>query len=331
MTNRPTIRYVLLHGAFALCMLLPATGEASRPFHEEERAKTRWFRLLRPRMSDPSAQLAYADQLWDGGRKRGARRQYRALVRYWPSAPEAPHAQYAYARALEYRNRKTRALDEYETLMTRYMGMFPHKKVLERIFDMGEAVMERRRGRFLIFPGFHAPERAIPFFEAVVEYGPRWKRAPEAQMNIARIKNAIDRPEEAVFAYDRVELRYPRSPFVEEAAFGKARALYEIARDYPNDIDSGETALHALGLFIRNHPDSDHVEEARSLLRNQYRELARLNYQKARYYDRIARRPRAAITTYERFLEEFPDTEWSTHAQQRLEILRDKQGDQDEG
>ncbi len=331
MTNRLFIRHALLYGGLALFLLLPATGEASRPFHEEERPKTHWFRLFRPRMSDPSSQLGYADGLWDRGRKKGARRQYRALVRYWPSAPEAGHAQYAYARALEYRGQKTRALDEYETLMTRYTGMFPHTEVLQRIYDMGETAMERRRGRFLIFPGFHAPERGVPFFEAVVEHGPQWERAPEAQLNIARIKENIDRPEEAVFAYDRVEIRYPRSPFVEEAALGKARTLYQIARDYPNDIDSAETALYTLGMFVRNYPNSEHVEEAREHMRTLYRDLARLNYQKARYYDRIARRPRAAVTTYERFLEEYPDSEWSDYARQRLEVLRAKLGDQHEG
>ena len=330
MTIRPFIRSALFCGGLALFFLLPVATEASRPFHEEEREPRR-FRLLRPKMDEPAAQLQYADALQERGRMRRAQRQYRALVRYWPNTQEAAQAQYAYARLLEERGKLSRAFDQYETLMENYTGMFPHAHVLERFFEMGETIMDRRRARFLIFPGFHAPERAIPYFEAVVDYGPQWARAPEAQLNIARIKEQIDRLEEAVFAYDRVEFRYPRSPLVEEASFGKARTLYELSREAPNHVDGAETALHALGSFVRNYPDSEHVEEAREYMRTLYRELARLAYQKARYYDRIARRPQAAVTTYERFLEEFPDTEWSDTVRKRLETLRDKLGDQDEG
>jgi len=324
------MHHALLSFGIAALLLLPCAAEASRPFQEEEREPRR-FRLLRPKMDEPDAQLRHADALRERGRMRRAQRQYRALVRYWPNATEAAQAQYAYAQVLEERGKLNRAFDQYEQLMEKYTGMFPHKEVLDRIFAIGETTMERRRGRFFIFPGFHAPERAVPYFESVVEHGPQWERAPEAQLNIARIKEDTSRLEEAVFAYDRVEFRYPRSPLVEEASFGKARALYQISREHPNHVDGAETAMHALGLFIRRYPESEHVEEAREYMRTLYREIARITYEKARYYDRIARRPNAAITTYQRFLDEFPDTEWSDTARKRLDILRAQQGVENEG
>jgi len=330
MTIRPFMPHALLCFGIAALLLWPCAAEASRPFQEAEREPRR-FRLLRPKMDEPAAQLQHADALRERGRLRRAQRQYRALVRYWSNTPEAAQAQYAYAQVLEERGKLSRAFDQYEYLIENYTGMFPHKEVLGRIFDIGETAMEQRRGRFLIFPGFQAPERAVPYFESVVTHGPRWERAPEAQWHIARIKEDTDRLEEAVFAYDRLESRYPRSPFVEEAAFGKARTLYQLAREYPNHVDRAETALHALGLFVRNHPESEYVEEAREKMRTLHREIARITYEKARYYDRIARRPRAAVTTYERFLEEFPDSEWSDQARERLNTLRAKLEDQDEG
>lgn len=329
MTIRLLIRIALLSSGLAVCFTNPLAAEASRPYHEEER-EPRFFRLLRPKMDDPAAQLAYAHDLREDGRRRGAERQYRALVRYWPSSHEAAKAQYAYAQILEERGKLGRALDEYEYLMEHYTGQFPHEEVLARLYDMGQTVREERRGQFFFFPGFHAPERAIPYFEAVVANGPQWERAPEAQLKIAQIKEEIDHIEEAVFAYDRVETRYPGSPQAEEAGFGKGRTLYELSREAPNHLDGAETALHALAQFVRSYPDSEHIEEARTYMRTVYRRMARISYDKARYYDRIARRPLAAITTYERFLEEFPDTEWSDTARDRLQSLRAQQDEENE-
>lgn len=331
MTIRPFIPSAIACFGVALLLLTPVNAEASRPFHEEVREPRRFFRLLRPKMDEPVAQLRHADALRERGRLRRAQRQYRALVRYWPNAVQAATAQYRYAQVLEERGKLARAFDQYEVLLDNYTGMVPQDEVLERIFDIGETTMERRRGQFLFFPGFHAPERAVPYFESVVEHGPQWERAPEAQLNIARIKEDTSRLEEAVFAYDRVEFRYPRSPLVEEASYGKARALYELSRESPNHVDGAETALHALGMFVRSHPDSEHVEQAREYMRTLYRDIARISFQKARYYDRIARRPKAAITMYERFLEDFPDTEWSDTARQRLQTLRAQLGDDNEG
>ena len=328
MTIRVFNRSVLLCG-LTVFLLFSMSVEASRPVHEEAR-EPGWFRLLRPRMDDPAAQLAYADELREVGRRRGAQRQYRALVRYWPGTREAAQAQYAYAKLLEERSRRSRALDEYANLLEDYTGMIPHQDVRERLFDMGTTTMDERRAQFLFFPGFHAPERAIPYFEAVVKHGPQWKRAPEAQYHIGRIKEKNRRYEEAVFAYDRVGARYPRSPFAEDAAFGRARVLYRLSREAPNHLDGAETALHALASFLRSYPESEHAGQAREYMRTVYGEMARLNYERARYYDRIARRPRAAITTYERFLKEYPDSEWADQARERLDQLRTKMEEHDE-
>ncbi len=330
MINRMTRPISLLSFGLALFLLHPATVEAKRPYYEEEREPRR-FRLLRPKMDAPDRQLAYANELREAGRRRGARRQYRALVRYWPNTPEAAHAQYARAQLLEERGRLFRASEEYATLLENYTGMVPHAQVLERKFEIAETIREQRRARFLIFPGFHAPERAIPVLESIVEHGPRWERAPDAQLLIGQIKEDTGKLEEAIIAYDRVEFRYPRSPQVEEAAFGKARALYQLSQEYPNHVDGAETAMHALAIFVRNHPDSEHAPEAREYMRTLYDRLARIKFEKARYYDRIARAPKAAITSYELFLEEFPDSVYVDFAERRLETLRAKVGEKDEG
>ena len=311
-------------GVVAVLLCMTATvAEASRPYEEAERPLRRW-RLLRPAQDNPESQLEHAQDLRAQGRLRRAQRQFRALTRYWPNSDEAPLAQLGYARTLSERGRATRAFEAYEKLLEEYAGLFPHTQVLDQMYTLAEEVMERRRARFLFFPGFHAPERALPLFERIAEFGPRWERTPKAKLLIAQIKEENNKLEEAVFAYDRVQARYPRTPFAEEAAFGKGRALYTLAQRYPRDVDGIETAAYTLAFFVQSFPDSPEADTAVEYVRTLQNQLAKIAYEKARYYDRTARQPAAAIITYERFLERFPESEWSDRARRRLEKLRQK-------
>lgn len=295
-------------------------ASARRPFTETE-PQPRRFTLLRPQMDTPSEQLAYADGLRDRGRLRRAQRQYRALVRYWSNSREAAEAQFAYARVLQERNRLSRAFEEYEVLMNEFTGRFPHREVLEIKFDIAETLMERRRARFFIFPGFQAPERALPLFESIVDHGPRWDRAAEAALNVARIKERIDRWEEAVFAYERVAIRYPGTLQAKEAAFGKARSLNRLSDEYPRNLDGAETALYAFASFLQTHPDSEWADEARDSMRQLQRRIEALEFDIADFYDRRGRHPDAARIKFERFIERFPHSEKREEAEARLARL----------
>lgn len=306
-----------------LLLLLTSPLEASRPYEETERPPRR-IRLLRPAKDGPVEQLSHAQALRDEGRLWRAQRQFRALTRYWPNTQEAALAQLGYARTQAERSRATRAFDAYENLLETYAGLFPHTQVLEQMYELAETVMERRRARFLFFPGFHAPERALPLFERITRHGPRWERTPAAKLHIARIQEDIGKWEDAVLSYDRLEARHPGTPEAKEAAFGKGRALFNLAQRYPRDVDGIETAVYTLAFFVQQYPESPYADTAVEQVRTLQERLAELAYEKARYYDRIAREPVAAIITYERFLERFPDTPWSEKARVRLEKLQRK-------
>ncbi len=306
------------------------TAEAGKkPYVAEERTPRR-IRLLRPAEQTPESQLIHADQLRERGRLRRAQRQYRALVRYWPNSPEAPYAQFAYAQVLHERGRYVRAHEEYLELLSRYAGMIPHSEVLEEKFDIATVLKDRVRGNFLFFPGFHAPERALPVLESIVTHGPRWERAAKAQLLIAQIKEETGDLEAAVFAYERVETRHAGTPQAEEAAFGKARTLYALSNKYPRHLDGAETAMHILALVIQRYPDSESTEEAREQLRSLQLRIEEIEFEKALYYDRKAREPAAAILIYELFLQRFPQSEHAPEATKRLAKLREKHKGTDE-
>ena len=314
---RPTF---LVVGAFSLFVSVGAEG--GRPFTETEPEPGR-LTLLRPATDNPTDQLAHADALREAGRRRRAQRQYRALVRYWPSSPEAAIGQFRFAEMLDERGKEQRAFDAYERLLQEYPGVYPHDEVLARKFELAERVRARRRAQFLIFPGFQAPERALPMLESLLKQGPQWEYAPAAQLMMATIQEELDRLDDALLSYERVEVRYPRSPEAKTAALGRVRVMHALALDYPRHLDGVEHALQIAALFQQRHPDSPHMDEVSDWMDDLQDILAEAAFKKARYYDRIARHRTAALIAYERFLERYPETEWSDEARERLHELQE--------
>jgi outer membrane protein assembly factor BamD (BamD/ComL family) len=303
-----------------------SVGYANDPYYEEEETP---FRLpfFGPAERSPERQLTHADGLRERGRLRGAERAYRALVRFWPNTQEAAQAQYAYAMILLERGKLTRAFEEFEKLMEQYTGLFPHEEVLTQKLRIARELMGTRKGRWLFFPGFEAPERALPLLERIVENGPQWEHAPTVYLLIAEIQETLGEAEAAIAAYDVVETRYPRSEAVVDAAYGKARIMTRLAERYPRHIEGVETAYYTVMSALQQYPRAPQAEQARADMLALRNSLGAAAYQRARYYDRTAQRPAAAIIMYERFIEQFPDSPWAEAARNRLDQLKEASDD----
>jgi outer membrane protein assembly factor BamD (BamD/ComL family) len=292
----------------------------SAPYEETQR-KHSWLSFSRPSEKTPAEQKAHADRLKSEGRLKSATRAYRALVITWPGSPEAPPAQLLYAAMLEKRGKLPEAFDEYQYLMEHYAGHFPYEMILKRQFEIASSILEKKKGRFLFFGGWKAPERAIPMFEKIVRNGPRWERAAEAQFLIGKAYELSMQEDLAVGAYLIAQQRYPDSPFAEEAAFGRVRCWRTLSSENPNDEESLEQAWTAVTIFLASHPESPYAGEARAIKQELHDRRAAVNYHKAVYYDRVAHKPQAALQSYRDFVRLFPNSEWTAAAQERMDAL----------
>ena len=270
----------------------------------------------------PAQQFAYANRLRDAGSRSSASKVYRKLVKRWPESYEAPFSQFGYAQILEQRGKLRKAFDAYQLLMERYAGKYPHyHDVLQRQFDIAIVIMKKKRGGFIFFDGFESPERAIPLLEKIVQNGPQWKGAPEAQYLIGRAQEEIGEYELAVVAYLTCQNRYPSSVFAEKSAYRRAHSLYQLSKSNPYSNELLDQAWNAISVFYRIYPVSEYldvVEEYRKIL---YKRRAKVSYKVATFYDTIAIRPKAALLAYENFLRQYPGSEWAPLAQMRIETL----------
>jgi outer membrane protein assembly factor BamD (BamD/ComL family) len=315
------------------CVRLPAApttqSDADKPDRKAEAQKTpprkkpSWFH--RPAQNTPQKQLEYALRLVSEGRQAAAMKQYLALVCTWHDTPEAAKAQLAYATILEQRGRYVRAFDEFQYLMDHYVGLFPYEDVLSHQFQIANHMMTRReKGSFR--DKWSSPDEALPMFDKIVQNAPNWQQSPDAQFFQGVINENKKDYDLAIAAYEKVEHRYPSSPLAEDAAFRRAHCLYQMAKASPRDETSCRNALSALAAFRRDHPASSSSASVQALLDELNEHLADSYYQRALYYDRIAKRPRAALIAYSDFLKKFPSSRLAEKAAERVETLQKEIG-----
>ena len=297
------------------------SGTSDGQFSRLSRKSGTLFRRVRE--DDPDAQLQYAISLQEQGRLRRAARQFNALVHRWPDADEAAAAQLALARLFRERGKYERAFREYQYLIEHYEGEFPYKTVLAEQLETAESAMEMRRGGFLLLPGFQSPERAIPLFRIVISNGPNWERIPEIRLLIGRIHEDARDYADAVAAYEEVIIYHGQHEVAREAIFRKALVLERVANRNPRDARRAHAAMQALFAALREDLAPEQAEEARARIRGLRQQLEELHLEKAEFYERRGRNPRAALMTYEEFLRRYPNSDQEALVRERIAALQE--------
>ncbi len=314
---RGLLAVLLLAGALAA----PATAAAAAKPYVEQAPRRGFHPFLHPKKKAPDAQWEYVQELDRDGKTRAAAKQALALRIYWPNAPEAPRAQMLYSRQMEQRRHLQAAFDAYQYLVEHYAGRFEFNDVLGRQMQLAKTLMETKKGKFLFIPGFSAPERAIPLFEKIVASAPEGEQAAEAYYLTGVANERTYEYDKAIDAYFTALNRFPKSEFAEKAAYAQAKCHIQISTDSPNDSLAIDTASAACTLFLQRFPDSAHraeIEASRARLRDRQAANA---FARARYYDRILRKPTAAIIEYRIFVSLFPDAAQTPEARRRIEQL----------
>jgi len=279
-----------------------------------------WF-FHCPAMTNATSQFEYANSLLQKGKTKAAMSEYDALVHRWGNAPEAAKAQREYARLLEESGYYKDAFDELQYLITYYGGQFPYDEALDHQFKIANYIMTTPEARWF-FGGVMAPERALPLFEKIVENGPTWKRSAEAEFNMGMINEETKDYEAASLAYETVERRYRGGDLARDAAFRRGCCLYLAAKQTPRDEKGYRDALSALVIFVRSYPGDNNIETAQKYIDELKESLAAMYYERADFYDRIEKKPEAAIIAYKDLIRSFPASEKAQRANERIEQLK---------
>ena len=128
--------------------------------------------------------------------------------------------------------------------------------------------------------------------------------------------------------YSTLRSRYPGTVEARTALYREAKARMWIVRRLAYNILRCRDTENYLKLALRNDPSHPDAEEMRAWLSELSGYLAEDAWVRAKFYDTRQRTRHAAISSYERFLAEYPDSSHANEARARIAQLRsEKKGE----
>ena len=280
----------------------------------------RWFGVGKPAMETAGLQLEHARRLEDEGDYKGAVKAYDALVREWPSMPEAPMAQFRLAYVLENNLQEyADAFEEFSYLLDFYPRGCPFAKVAAEQYKLANLMMDTRRTFFgMSFTGNRELRQA---YEKVVLRTPGAEYAPAALLKIAALREQDYDYEEAVKVYAGIRNRYAGTPEARSALYLEAKARMWIVRRLAYNIPRCQDTEKYLKAALRRDPDHPDAAEMRGWQGELREYLAGDAWTRAKFYDTKQRTAHAAAAAYAKFVSEYPDSPHAEEARRRIEEL----------
>jgi tetratricopeptide (TPR) repeat protein len=305
-----------------LCTLLTSPLHADQAYSESFEGERRFHLLGGPKREGPEAQWIYCQELVQKGKIRKAIRHGRYLVDTWPDHPKAVAAQRLQADLLFSREEYQAAFDAYQALIDQFAGLFDYNAVLSQQLECARQLQTKIYSAFFGLSRYEQPLEAIPLYRQVLVNAPHIQDAPEILHTIGNIYLSRKKYPEAIEEFNRLEQQFPESPFSELAALRRADAYRDLAESTPTDMRPLESEYVSLDHFLQIYPDSDRVPDVRHRKKTVYDALAAARFDKARFYEESLQKPEAALTLYQSLLEQYPDSEWTGKAEERIVFLK---------
>lgn len=169
-------------------------------------------------------------------------------------------------------------------------------------FDRGKELYDR--GKYT---------RAIPYFQAVFDFGRTHEWAADAQMYLARSYMANKEYILAASEFSRFSEIYRTDPRRQEAEYERAMAYYRLSPSFELDQTDTERAITQFQLFTERFPTSPLVKEAEERITELREKMAHKQYASAGLYERRELYEAAALT-YESVFDQYPGTVWADDA-----------------
>ena len=284
-----------------------------------ERREKSWF--LHVARDTPAEQFAYAKELAENDDFKKACKMCDALVREWPASPEAPQAQLMFAMLL------AKSLEEYDEAFEQIgylLDFYPRSCAYEELVEYQYKLvnlMLREKKTFLGM-SFTSTRVMRQHYEMIVRRAPGAKYVPEAMMKIADLREQDQQYEEAVLVYASVISRFPDSPEARTAAYLQAKARMWLVRRLAYNLPRCRDTVGYLKQTLKRIPDHPQAEEMKTWLGELMNYMAEDAYVRAKFYDTRQRTKHAAIASYERFLEEYPDSAYAETVSRRIDELK---------
>ena len=253
---------------------------------------------------------------------REARKAYETVNRKYPNSVFAAEALYRTAVIYQKQRKYFKAFDTFQQMVSRYPNSEKFNQVIGEQYRIASLLFEGKRNYIYTWlPGFKNRERAIQYFEVIVQTAPYSDYAPLALMNAARGYHKISETPAAIDALDRMINTYPRNVLTPDAYLKIAQTHASLVEGPYYDQSSTKEAITYYEDYMILFPGDAGMATAEKGLLEMKTVLAQSKLTIANYYYKYRRNYKAAKVFYNEAITVFPDSELAAQARTKLAAM----------
>ena len=156
-------------------------------------------------------------------------------------------------------------------------------------------------------------KKALRLMEQIV---PAYRGKPQAQPLMYRYANTFYNLEDYLasgYQFERFETSFPKSDSVQIAAFLSAKSYYNLSPRFSLDQKDTYLALEKLQDFLNKYPNSEHRQEANTLVKQLKGKVEEKDYKVANQFLKLSDF-KSAISAYDNFISDHPGSSYRKNA-----------------
>ena len=286
-----------------------------------ERKEPRWFQfILGPHCKSAAEQFAYCQELVKEESWPKACRELDALVRNWPTAPEAWKAQQQMADIRLAKLGDTEdAFADYRYLLDFYSLQCDYAAIADKLYEV--AGILKLEGKEIMFVRFANTVDVRRAYEMCVLRAPGASWVPDAMLTIAALREDEGKYTEAIKVYENLRNLHPESEQAKTAIAREAGVRMTVLNDHGYNRARAQDTIDFMKLALQSCRPDD-VTEIRAHLETALGLMEDEAYRGACFYDSTTRTKRSAVNAYEQFLKDYPQSVHADEIKARIAELK---------
>lgn len=292
---------------FAYWIWTPETGKFINPKHAVKET--------------PQKQFDWARSLFEAEKYKRAVDEFEKLIKHYPFSKLSSEAQFYIGLSYENLSQYHKAFENYQLVIDKYPYTERVEEIIEREYRIANLFYSGQKAKMLGMSLLPAKDKAIEIFTKVVENAPYGEYADIAQYKLGQCYMDMRDYINAALAFKEIIESYPKSPLVDDAKYQIAMCAVRTTTGPEYNEEDTDRAIKEFKDFVNRYPDSHMEKEARQFINKLENQKAENIFKIAEFYEKRGS-TQSAIIYYEEILDNYPESEWSTKALEKIQIIR---------
>ena len=284
----------------------------------------KWINPKYAAKETPIEQFQWAMSFYEDKDYKKALAEFAKVIKYYPLSKYASESQYYLGRTHEELTNFYMAFKEYQMLIDKYPYTERINEVVKRQYQIGNLFYEGRKAKIFGLEILPSLDKAIEIYKQVVENTPYGEFADIAQYRLGLAYEKARDYINASVAYKRVIENYPNSELVDDAKYRLAVVSLKDFEQTSYNEEGIDRAREEFEGFLRRYPDTEMQTEAENIISELNDKKAENEFKIAQFYESQKKFTSAAIY-YQSIVDNYPRSNWSVKALEKLQLLRKRE------